>query len=157
MSDIRVIRIPKMKIVFSTNKSCRTDGDERMLEFVNWAREKNIYCKLGMRQGFMFYSKEKNGYELIMSIPDSSTEAGDYEIKEFQGGLFAVSTAYMHEIMDKYNQIIHWVKASEQFGIDQYEGKFKQEPMGEIITPEDIGQKFNVEQQDIYIPIRVKD
>lgn len=156
LSDVRIIRIPPMRVVSSTYEGCSPDGDERMLEFVHWAKENGLYCTPGMRQGFMFYSPEKNGYELILALRESFTNTGNYETKTFNGGLFAVTAAYMHEILEKYNQLIQWVEDHEQFELDKYDHEFRQQPMGEILTPEDIGERYHFEQQDIYVPIRVR-
>lgn len=153
--EVRIIRLVPMKVISSTHEGC-SPIDERMLEFVSWAKSNGIKFNPGMRTSFMFENKKKKGYELIAAIPDDLIETGIYDVKIFEGGLFAVTSAYVEEIFDKYNLLINWINESEHFELDTFNGEFKQEPMGEMITPEDISQKFQIEQQDIYVPIRLK-
>jgi effector-binding domain-containing protein len=149
--DAKIMRLPAMRVVSSTHEGCQPVGDERMEEFVNWLKEKNLLCVPGMRQGFMSYNEAKKGYELIMAIPENYSDTGIYETRTLKEGLYAVTSAYSEEIEEKYYELINWIKESEYYEIEA-----GRQTLGEVITPWDLGERFKFEQQDIFVPIRLK-
>ncbi len=92
-----------------------------------------------------------------MAIPDDFTNTDCYETRIFDEGIYAVTSAYMHEIEERMNQLIKWVENSDIYELDKYNGEFKQEPMSEIITPWEIVERFNIEQQDLFVQIRLRE
>ena len=67
------------------------------------------------------------------------------------GGLYVVSATFFESMDDTFVLLREWVNSSDDFDLD------KQRPeMLEEILPWDIVRKINKYQQDIFIPIKIK-
>ncbi len=75
----------------------------------------------------------------------------------FTGGLFAIASSFMEDMDDTLILLKDWVNHSEHYELDvNAEGELNRYEMIEEILPWDIANKLNRYQQDIFIPIQIK-
>lgn len=78
-------------------------------------------------------------------------------LKTFTGGLFAIASSFMEDMDDTLILLKNWINMSEDYELDVYaKGEFQRYEMIEEILPWDIANKLNRYQQDIFIPIQIK-
>jgi DNA-binding transcriptional MerR regulator len=105
MPDIRVIRIPKIKMARSGN----TDLDA----FDRWWSSIDLKNYIFPRD-FMYYNARLGYFEWIIAIPEGLTDTNGYEVFDFPGGLYAVGTAIDGDDINRVNRLIHkWVDENE--------------------------------------------
>ncbi|MDR1246509.1 MAG: hypothetical protein LBK57_05710 [Clostridiales Family XIII bacterium] len=75
-----------------------------------------------------------------------------YTDERLTGGLFAAASSFMEDMDDTFILLREWINNSGDFDLD----KSRQEMIEEIL-PWDIANRFSRYQQDIFIPIRIKD
>lgn len=161
MQNIRVIEIPKMKVV--------TSGPIYTMEafeaFNKWFSNyhSSLTCEL-MPRDFMWYNEEAKATEWIYALPASAKEedCGGYEIIEFPFGLYAVGVCIDADLdnaqdwMQTQEEIKEWVDNSELFSLPTPNNdSYRRFPMFHIVTPGWLQEKkFCLE--DFYIPIVLK-
>lgn len=161
MQNVRIIEIPKMKVV--------TSGPIYTMEafeaFNQWFTEyhNSLSCELTPRD-FMWYNEIKQATEWIYALPAGAKEedCGGYEVKEFSFGLYAVAVCIDADL-DKaedwkrtQEEIKQWVNSSELFELATPDNDpIERFNMFHIVTPGWLQEKgFCLE--DMYVPIVLK-
>jgi hypothetical protein len=149
LHDIRIIRLPRMRVLTSRHKS----GE---MENLDGEKMQNLFAEYGfiptpgMRDCFMHH--ESGGeWVMLMKIPDSYENETVYADEILQGGLYAVTDTFFESMDDTFILLREWVKNSDDFELDT-----QRTEMLEEILPWDITEKLNRFQQDIFIPIQIK-
>lgn len=154
MQNIRVINIPPLKVV--TSGSITTM--EELEAFDKWWSSIDVRNYITPRD-FMWYNSKKNCMEWIFAIPEGYTETGGYELMDFTGGLYAVTTSKdTEEDCDEAKEYIHkWVADSNSFELSTRENdSVERYSMNHIITPKIFKEKMGYHLSDIFVPIVVK-
>lgn len=155
LHDVRIIRLPPMRILTSrlkTGQAENLDGDKMQNMFAEYGF---IPCP-GLRN--CFYRKE-NGDEwiMLMKIPKDFENTTAYADETLPGGLFAIASSFVEVLDDTFILLRDWINKNENYELDiGNDGKLKRNEMIEEILPWDIAGKLKRYQQDVFIPIRIK-
>ena len=151
LHDVRVIRLPPVRVLTSRLKTGQIEGlDEK------------LFAKYGFipNPGFRncFFRKEPNGeWIMLIKIPDDYENATEYTTEDFPGGLYAIATSFMADMDDTFILLKEWVNKSEDYELNtDIDGKLQRDEIIEEILPWDIVAKFNRYQQDVFVPIKIK-
>jgi DNA-binding transcriptional MerR regulator len=156
LHDIRVIRLPPMRVMTSrlkTGQAESLDGDRMQNMFLEYGFLPNP----GMRN--CLYRKEQdNEWVMLMKIPDEYENATVYNDEYLPGGLYAVASSFVEDMDETFSLLKDWINKSEHYTIDTgVNGEMRRGEMIEEILPWDIAVKLNRYQQDVFVPIRMKD
>lgn len=155
LHDVRVVRLPPMRVLTSrlkTGQAENLDGDKMQNMFAEYGF---IPCP-GLRN--CFYRKE-NGVEwiMLMKIPKDFENTTAYADETLPGGLFAIASSFVEVLDDTFILLRDWININENYELDiGNDGKLKRNEMIEEILPWDIADKLKRYQQDVFIPIRIK-
>ena len=151
LHDVRIIRLPPMRVLTSRLQTGQVeDLDENLFAKYGFMPEP------GMRN--CFFRKEPNGeWIMLMKIPRDYENATAYLDEDFPGGLYAIATSFMTDMDDTFILLRNWVNRSDNYAFDaDSQGKLLRDEMIEEILPWDIVGKFNRYQQDVFVPIKIK-
>lgn len=154
LHDVRIIRLPPMRFLSSRLKTGQVENIEDKMQslFVNYG----FIPSPGLRN--CFYRKEESGeWIMLIKIPNDYENTTEYEDESFTGGLFAIASSFMEDMDDTFILLKDWVNNSAHYELDDNaEGKLHRYEMIEEILPWDIANRLNRYQQDIFIPIKIK-
>lgn len=151
LHDVRVIRLPPMRVLTSRLKTGQVEG-----------LDENLFAKYGFMPDpglrNCFFKKESNGeWIMLMKIPNDYENATAYIDEDFPGGLFAITSSFMADMDDTFILIRDWINRSDKYELDvDAEGTLQRDEMIEEILPWDIVGKFKQYQQDVFVPIKIK-
>jgi len=151
LHDVRVIRLPPMRVLTSRLKTGQAEGlDENLFAKYGFISEP------GLRN--CFFRKEPNDeWVMLMKIPQGYENATGYIDEAFPGGLYAITTSFMADMDDTFVLLRDYISGSDHYEFDaDAEGKLLRDELIEEILPGDIVSTFNQYQQDVFVPIRVK-
>lgn len=154
LHDVRIIRLPPMRVLTSRLKTGQIENIDGKMQslFVNFGFTPNP----GLRN--CFYRKEPSGeWIMLIKIPSDYENTTEYVDEKFTSGLFAIASSFMEDMDDTIILLKDWVNKSDHYELDvNAEGEMQRYEMIEEILPWDIANKFNRYQQDIFIPIQIK-
>ena len=151
LHDVRIIRLPPMRVLTSRLKTGRADGIDE-----------NLFAKYGLlpEPGLRncFFRKEPNDlWIMLIKIPPVYDNATEYTDENFPGGLYAIAASFMADMDDTFILLRDYINGSDDYELDaDADGKPLRDEMIEEILPWDIVAKFNRYQQDVFVPIRIK-
>ena len=94
---------------------------------------------------------------MLMNIPKDYVNMTEYIDEDLPGGLYAIATSFMADMDDTFILLRDYINKSDSYEFDaDVDGKLLRDEMIEEILPWDIVAKFNRFQQDVFVPIRVK-
>jgi len=149
LHDVRIIRLPPMRVLTSRLKTGQAEdlNEEKMQ---NLFAEYGFIPTPGMRDCFM--RQEPGGeWVMLMQIPDSYENETVYADELLPGGLYAVAATFFESLDDTFMLLREWVKNSDDFMPD-----LSRHEMLEEILPWDIVAMTGKFQQDIFIPVKIK-
>jgi len=150
LNDIRIIRLPKMRVITSRHKTGKA-------ETLDMDKMQNLFVKHGfvptpgLRDCFM-RKEYRDEWVMLMKIPNDYENHTVYSDEVLSCGLYAVASTFFENLDDTFILLREWVSDSDDFIIDTNRSEMLEE-----ILPWDIVKKLNKWQQDIFIPIRIKD
>lgn len=149
LDDIRIIRLPPMRVMSSRHKTGEAenlDGDKMQNLF-------SVYGFVptpGLRDCFM--RKEANDeWIMLMKIPDDYENETVFMDEILPGGLYAVASTFFENLDDTFVFLREWARGSDDFEPDT-----ERPEMLEEILPWDLVAKLDKWQQDVFIPIKIK-
>lgn len=154
LHDVRIIRLPSMRFLTSRLRTGHVENLDDKME--------DLFAKYGLipTPGLRncFYHKEPNGdWIMLMKIPEDYENTSEYIDEKIPSGLYAIASSFMEDMDDTLILLKDWVNKSDHFELDvNAEGELQRHEMFEEILPWDIAKKLNRYQQDIFIPIRIK-
>lgn len=154
MQNVRIIKITELKVVSSgaiTNK-------EELEKFDRWWSAIDVNNYITPRD-FMWYNEKEKYMEWVFAIPDNYNDFGDYHLKNFQGGLYAVITSKDTEddCNNAREQIRKWVIESGCFELSTDDNDISiRYTMNHVITPKIFKEKMGYHLSDNFVPIVVK-
>jgi DNA-binding transcriptional MerR regulator len=149
LQDVRIIRLPPMRVLtsrYKTGESVNFGEIPMQSVFSAYSFTPNP----GMREAFM---RKEAGDEwiMLMKIPDSYNNDTVFTDETLPGGLYAVSSAFFESMDDTFMLLREWVNNSGDFTPDNSRAEMLEE-----IMPWDIADSFKRYQQDIFIPVSLK-
>jgi DNA-binding transcriptional MerR regulator len=149
LHDIRIIRLPSMRVLTSRHKTGQAENlDEDKMQ--NLFADYGFIPVPGMRDCFM-RKEQGDEYIMLIKIPDDDENTTVYADEIISGGLYAVASTFFENMDDTFILLREWVNNSNDFELDK-----KRIEMLEEILPWDIVKIMNKYQQDIFIPITIK-
>jgi DNA-binding HxlR family transcriptional regulator/DNA gyrase inhibitor GyrI len=126
---VRVVELKPMKVA-SVRAISRTPESDAWMKMRAWAEPRGLLGNPEKHPVFGFNSpnptpgKEEYGYEFWIGITSDIEPEGDVTAKEFDGGLFAVTTCNLkeemeseffreHGYLESYRNLKDWVKSSK--------------------------------------------
>lgn len=154
LHDVRIIRLPSMRFLTSRLKTGQAVNIEDRMQTL--FEQYGFIPSPGLRN--CFYRKEASGeWIMLIKIPNDYENTTEYTDEKFTGRLFAVATSFMEDMDDTFILLKDWVKSCDYYELEvNTEGKFHCYEMIEEILPWDIANKLSRYQQDIFIPIQIK-
>ncbi len=154
LHDVRIIRLPPMRFLTSRLKTGQAVNLEDKMHSL--FEKYGLTPSPGLRN--CFYRKEPSGeWIMLIKIPGDYENTTEYADEEFLGGLFAIASSFMEDMDDTFILLKDWVSNSDYYEYDvTAEGALHRYEMIEEILPWDIANKLNRYQQDIFIPIQIK-
>jgi len=160
MEKVRIIEFPKCKMVSSGY--CKMDDDPfgengKLKKFENWwtEYEKKRTDRWFMRD-FMMFGREENALIWFYAVPDDAVINCEYEVIDFEGGLYASDIAILNNQDDEqkvYGAIKEWIKNSGEFELDERPGHYD---LSHGITPKYVEDAMGYMQLEIYVPIKLR-
>lgn len=154
LHDVRIIRLPPMRVLTSRLKTGQLENIEDKMQ--------SLFVKFGFTPSpglrNCFYRKEPSGeWIMLIKIPNDYENTTEYTDEKFPGGLFAIASSFMEDMDDTLILLKDWVNNSDYYELAvNAEGELQRYEMIEEILPWDIANKLNRYQQDIFIPIKLK-
>ena len=131
--EVKIVKLEPMRVasVRAISKTPEHDAWEKMRA---WAEPKGLLENIEKNPVFGFNNpnpspdREEYGYEFWIRVGPETEADGDVEIKEFEGGLYAVATCKLKEeveseffqnegYLESWKKIVEWVKSSKyKFG-----------------------------------------
>ncbi|MCQ1529965.1 MerR family transcriptional regulator [Lutispora saccharofermentans] len=156
--EVRIVRMPAMPMFLSPHGNPEAESGV-LQDFYALAKKElfngdDEYPYAGGLPIFAWDDGE--GFRFLIKKPINFTNTFNWEEYEFPGGLYLVFSAWLPEMMDKYQQVLKWLEHSTLYKLDEKaeaEGRYV---MGHIITPFELREKLNNEQQDVFVPICLK-
>jgi len=149
INDIRIIRLPSMRMLTSrlkTGEIAGLDGDKMQNLFGPYG----FLPTPGMRDCFL--QQESEGvYIMYTKIPNDYLNETIYTDEILPGGLYAVTDTFFEGFDDTFSLLRRWVNDNEHFEPDHERAELIEE-----ILPWDIVSKINRFQQDLLVPIKLK-
>ncbi len=127
--EVKIVRLEPMRVasVRVISKTPENDAWERMRA---WAEPKGLLEDIEKHPVFGFNNpnpspdREDYGYEFWIRVGPDTKPEGDIKIKEFEGGLYAVTTCKLKEeleseffrkqgYLESWKRIVDWVKSSK--------------------------------------------
>lgn len=146
MENIRIIEMPRCKIVSS---QCGVFGDGRLEKFDEWF---SSFPKEMFPKDFLWYDKEQNGCVWFYIYDESMDVPKDFNITDFEGGLYAVITGIDG---NDTTEVISTVKKFIREN-DKIEEDITREYLCNVITPPTATEILGYNQMDYYAPIKEK-
>lgn len=155
LHDVRVIRLPPMRVLTSRLKAGQAenlDGDKMQNMFAKYGFVPNP----GLRNCFL-RKEQDNEWIMLIKIPSDYENATMYADEKLTGGLYAVASSFVDDIDDTLFLLKDWINKSDHYQLDaDVDGKIRRNEMIEEILPWDIANKLNRYQQDVFVPIRIR-
>ena len=144
MQGIRIIEIPQCKMVSSGNGMF---GQEKFDRFNKWFSDlpesihpKDFLCGCGNELCWLYL------YDDSIAVPD------EFEIVDFEGGLYAVATD-----IDQQTDVEAMLRETDEFlGKHGFVRDETRREMGNIITSKAAAETLGYYQMDYYFPIKLK-
>jgi AraC family transcriptional regulator len=145
MENIRFYLMPKGQMVSS---SCGMFGDRKLEKFNEWFSkfERPLYPR-----DFLWYDDERGGFVWYYIFTEGMNIPGDFQLVDFEGGLYAVATEIDGEDSTELMTEIRRVIAKKGFEEDP-----TRKIMGTVTTAPQASQVLGYEQMDYFVPIKVK-
>jgi Predicted transcriptional regulators len=154
LHDVRIIRLPPMRVLTSRLKTGQIENIEDKMQsmFVKYG----FTPSPGLRN--CFYRREPSGeWIMLIRIPSNYENTTEYADERFTGGLYAIASSFLEDMDDTFILLRDLVNHSDHYDLDiKEESELHRYEMIEEILPWDIANKLNRYQQDIFIPIQIK-
>lgn len=154
MQNVRIIKIPELKVVSSGAIS----NMEELNKFDSWWSAIDVNNYITPRD-FMWYNEKEKYMEWVFAVPDNYKDFDNYNLKDFPGGLYAVTTSKDNEedCNNAREQIRKWVLESGCFELSEEKNDIAiRYTMNHVITPKIFKEKMGYHLSDNFVPIVVK-
>jgi DNA gyrase inhibitor GyrI len=151
--DVRIVRLNPMRVA-SWRAVSRTPERDAWQKLAAWAEPKGLLNNLEKHPVFGFNNpnpspeRPEYGYEFWIRIDAKNEPEGDIEVKEFPGGLYAVTTCQLQgdplgNVPEIWMMLGEWVQSSDH----------KWRPTHELEKPQDPLASEDDMVLDLFLPI----
>ena len=149
LHEVRMIRLPLMRMLTSRMHTGETD-------VLDLDKMQSLFSHYGFdpKPGFhncFLRKKDNDEWIMMIEIPFDYENQTPYTDENFQGGLYAVASCFMDDIDITFTLLREWIDKNGEFEV---RGGFE---LIEEILPWDIAVKLSRFQQDVYLPIKIKE
>lgn len=156
LRDVRIIRLPAMRVLTSCRKPDGKINDLVGENMQNLFADYGLLPSPGLRNCF-YYRRSFDDWVMIMKIPEDFINSTPYTDTVMEGGLYAVASSYMETMDETFTLLKEWVNENENFELDvNGNGDLCRLEMIEELMPWDIAVSLNRYQQDVFVPVRFK-
>jgi len=152
LHDIRVIRLPEMRVLTSRLRTGQ-------IEELTGEKLQNLFTEYGftpipgMRNCFL-HKLKNDEWLMTIKIPENYANNTIYTDEIFPGGLYAVTSAFFEDLDETFILLKDWIAECDDYDLDTNQhGSPQRSEMIEEILPWDIALKHSRFQQDIFVPI----
>jgi hypothetical protein len=157
INDYRIGELPDMRVLVSLIKDQDGNYSNDMGQGMEaWAETKGLTHRPGLREEFAYWDEEKKLFVFYLRIPDDFNNDGPYPNQNIKGGLVAMVSGERDHLVPRHHKLMEWIKQSDRYELDDTDGKLRHPALVDWLTPKEVHEKFDFEQQDIFIPIRLK-
>ena len=144
MQNVRIYEMPDCKMVSS---GIGMFGEEKFERFNEWmsAQTRSMFPK-----NFLFW--DGSGFHWLYMYDESLDVPSEFEIIDFQGGLYAVAT----DIDQQTDNELMKAEVDKFLNENGFERDLSRSELGNIITSPLAQQTLGYEQMDYYTPIKAK-
>ena len=153
--DVRIVKLDPMRVASyrALGKEIGTPEHKAMKVISAWAEEKGFFDNLEEHPVFGFNNpdpspeREEYGYEFWVKVGSDVKPEGDINVKDFSGGLYAVTTTRLiveDDIIPAWKKLAEWVKSSKY---DFSKHQWLEKHLNPRAKPEDL-------ILDLYCPIK---
>lgn len=113
--DVRIVQLPRMRVA-AARATGTTPELEAWRRLRAWAEPQGLLADTASHPVFGFNEPGEGkvggeyGYEFWIRVDDSVTPGSGIEIKEFEGGLFAVTKSKLTQVGDRWKDLWDWVR-----------------------------------------------
>lgn len=123
--DVRIITLEPMRVA-SVRAIGKTPENDAWAKMQSWAEERGLLDNIEKHPVFGFNNpdpspdKEEYGYEFWIKIGPEIQSEGEIEVKEFKGGMYAVTTTRLivdpeTNIIPAWKKLAEWVKKADKY------------------------------------------
>ena len=149
LHEVRIIRLHSMRMLTSRLRTGQID-------VLDLDKMQSMFSCYGFDSKPSFHNcflrKEGNDEWIMMiAVPSDYENQTQYVDEDFQGGLYAIASCFMDDIDITFTLLREWADKNDDFEIrDGIE-------MIEEILPWDIAVKLSRFQQDVYLPVKIRE
>lgn len=149
--DVRIIRLEPQHVAAAYGFGSQPESIawDKMIAFVKakgLTSDGKPHRYLGFNNPSPTPASPNYGYEQWITVDPEVEAAGDIKIKEFEGGLYAVTRCQLKNIGEVWQQLVAWHEKSQyKHGSHQWLEEALQPPLDEPSTEE--------MELDLYLPI----
>ena len=146
--DVKIVRLPQIRVASALGFGASPE-EIAWEKLLSWAREKGLLEKGDVRF-FGFNNPNPSpgspnyGYEQWMTVGSDAKPSGEIEIKDFDGGLYAVTRCKLPQIGETWQALVKWCESSPY---EHAHHQWLEEGLSPYPTP------FEDVIMDIYLPI----
>lgn len=159
MNRIYVVEFPACRMATSghTPSADPCDEDARLARFERWFHEQDKRrADRWFPREFQMFDRDRKALIRYYALPDHVHIEGEFDIIDFEGGLYATAVCKTGDFSDEQNvfgEILDWIAQSESFVLDQRPGHYD---LSHVITPLEVEKRLGETRLAIYVPIRWK-
>lgn len=153
--DVRILTLEPMRIA-SVRVLSKTPENDAWEKMQTWAGKHGLLDSIEKHPVFGFNNpepspdKEEYGYEFWIKVGSEIQPEGDIKIKEFKGGLYAVTTTRLIvdpelNIIPAWKKLAEWVKKSPKYDYGSHQ--WLEKLLNPSAVPEDL-------VLDLYCPVK---
>lgn len=122
LDHVRIVKLPPMTVASYRAESTTPEADcAAVMNSFIFAH--SLHKRAGFRHfGFNNPSPSEGnpvyGYEIWVTIPEEMDVPAPFEKRYFSGGLYASAPTTLQEIGERWMQLYHWAKNSEEYDVD---------------------------------------
>jgi DNA gyrase inhibitor GyrI len=151
--DVRIVKLEPVQVA-STIGFGPSPEELAWQKILAWADDKGLLEERDKRRFFGFNNPNPSagspnyGYEQWITVEPGIEAEGEIEIKNFEGGLYAVTRCNLTNIGEKWQELVKWVAGSRYKMLHEL-------CLEEALTPPYAGIPQELDQiiLDLYLPI----
>lgn len=155
LHEVRILRLPSKRML----TSCLHAGGLVSLDLEsmqNLFAEYGIIPTPGLRNCF-YQKRPDEEWIMLAEISEDFDNKTPYQELDFPGGLYAAASSFMEDMDETFVLLREWIERSDCFELDiDGQGSLQRSEMIEEILPWDIAVMLNRYQQDVFVPVRIK-
>ncbi|MHB1458426.1 MAG: hypothetical protein ACYC0V_16080 [Armatimonadota bacterium] len=157
LNDIRICELPDMRVLVSLIYDENGKPIDDMADGMNkWADARGIHARLGLREELAYFDMLHGIFVFYLQIPGDFVNDGPYSDVILKGGFVAIVSGERDHLVLRYNELMEWLGTNDRYEVDMIDGKQRHDALVDWLTPWEINKRFDFEQQDIIIPIRLR-